>query len=50
MDYPSGRQKFKIDSPIRWHTIKQVSRQEYRSAVTNLQKKVQPETMGYSTS
>lgn len=45
VNYESGQRKFSVDTPVRRHTLKQVYRREYTSAIHNLQKKVPPEEL-----
>ena len=43
IDYKSGQRKFEVDTPVRRHTLKQVYRKEFGSAINNLQNRLSPE-------
>lgn len=45
VDYESGQRKFSVDTPVRRHTLKQVYRREYTSAINSLQKNMSSEEL-----
>lgn len=43
VDYKSGTRKFEIDTPVRRHAIKQLNRENYTTAISNLHAKIKPQ-------